>query len=583
MDIIIVCHTEFGFVYHKKIVNNKNALDGVKKGVTNLIKIGDKYKAKITFAVCPEVVEYFPRNIKHEIGLHIHPGWKAFQSNGFNYYVGDAYLRNHCKQSLNSTVLRDYPFEEQLEMIKTGKEHLEKELSQRIKVFVAGRWSLNNDTIKALIETGFTHDCSAPAHSKANHHNWSKLPRICMPYRPNEKDYQKKGDLPFLIVPISQYFPHGNVNPEITAQLGLSWLKACFLEYYKQNLPLFHICLHSPCMTNSYFLSAMDELLKFISKYPNVKFKFASEINKYPEINSKTNIIPYIFALNKNILRTFLRNKIVKIKAMAKKMNKKRWKIAQKYEKDYWNYVKSKIAERDKKEIKKYWNWYLKFIKDYIDIKQETKILEIGCGGDGIINYIDKGEKYALDPLMDYFRSNFELPKEIRWLKGVGEDIPFKNDYFDIIIIANTLDHTNNPERVLNEIKRVLKKQGFLLLTADCHQPFLKNYRRLKELFNIGDKLHPYSFSVKDVMNLIKKAGIDVLFVHQGIGNLGKYIIKESIVQELTFYEKTLSLLKERGVKALIDAGISKILRLAGKKLIGEENKIDFVFIAKKR
>ncbi|TSC95180.1 MAG: hypothetical protein CEN87_192 [Parcubacteria group bacterium Licking1014_1] len=304
MDIIIVCHTEFGFVRNKRIIFDKKAVSGVRNGVLNLIKTAEKYGAKTTFAVVPEVAGYFPKNAKHEIGLHIHPGWQEFKEFGFKFNIGDKYLRENCKQATYSTVLRDYSYGEQFDMIKTGKDYLNKAFGYNPTSFVAGRWSLNNDTIRVLIETGFTHDCSAPAHSKPSHHDWSKLPRICMPYHPNKDDYQKKGDLSMLIVPISQFFPIGSVNVESVPFYGISWLRACFLEYYKQNVPLFHICLHSPSMTDNYFISAMDDLLSFISKHKDINFKFALEIKEYPEKNFRTNIFPYIFGLNAEIIKT---------------------------------------------------------------------------------------------------------------------------------------------------------------------------------------------------------------------------------------------------------------------------------------
>ncbi len=307
MDVIIVCHTEFGFVHNRQVIPDKNATSGVDQGVENLMEIADKYGAKVTFAVCPEVAEYFPRNIEHEIGLHIHPGWQKFETQGIGYHVGDAYLKEHCRQSVNSTVLRDYPYEEQLEMIKTGKDYLAEVLGINPKSFVAGRWSINNDTVKVLIKAGITHECSAPTHSKPCHHDWSKLPRICMPYHPDEEDYQSKGNLPLLIVPISSMLRSGNVNPEVMPIVGLSWLKACFREYYLQNLPFFHICLHSPCMTNEYFISGMGNLLKFISKHRGVNFRFATEIKEYADVSPATNIFPYLLRVNRNTIRRFLR------------------------------------------------------------------------------------------------------------------------------------------------------------------------------------------------------------------------------------------------------------------------------------
>lgn len=307
VEVIIVCHTEFGFVHNKNAIFDKNATIGVEEGTKNLIKVADKYGARVTFAVCPEVMKHFPKDVKHEIGLHVHPGWVERQRKGFKYYVGDAYLKEHCKQSINSAFLTDYPYEEQVEMIKTGKDYLADVFSIEPKVFVAGRWSENNDTIKALIEAGFTHDCSASPNQKSEHVDWTKLPRICTPYHPSEKDYQKKGNLPLLIVPISQYFPGNNVNPEVAPFVGVQWLKAVFLEYHRQSIPLFHICLHSPCMTDPYFITVMNELLKFISVHKNLTFKFTSEVKEYNEVNAKTDIIPYLFMINRNIIRSLFK------------------------------------------------------------------------------------------------------------------------------------------------------------------------------------------------------------------------------------------------------------------------------------
>jgi SAM-dependent methyltransferase len=44
--------------------------------------------------------------------------------------------------------------------------------------------------------------------------------------------------------------------------------------------------------------------------------------------------------------------------------------------------------------------------------------------------------------------------------------LPFFDDAFDVIICAEVLEHTRTPELVLNELRRVLKPGGKLLLTA---------------------------------------------------------------------------------------------------------------------
>jgi hypothetical protein len=312
-EVIIVCHTEIENLAGRLADSEAQCRTEVETSVSNLVKIAGKYGAKLTFAVCPEIARYFPKDVEHEIGLHVHPGDTRYRKVSTGWYSGDMYLREHTGQSVDSSVLGDYPYEEQLDMIVTGKKYLENELGVQVRTFVAGRWSVNNATVKALIAAGITHDCSAVAHKKAGHYDWSKLPRICPPYHPNRESFQEKGDLPLLMVPISQAWLTGNVNPEVVPLVGLSWLKACFLEYYRQNLPLFHICLHSTCMIDPYFISALDELLSFISKHEGVVFRYASEIREYEHMAPKTKILPYLLSgINKTIVLSFMKTKILR-------------------------------------------------------------------------------------------------------------------------------------------------------------------------------------------------------------------------------------------------------------------------------
>lgn len=310
MDVTIVCHTEFGRVVNREVAYTKDAVGGVSVAVPNLIKLADKYNAKVTFAVMPEVVEYFPKNIEHEIGLHVHPGWTEYDKNGEHWCIGDAYLRDHCVQSINSVGLRNYSYEEQLCMIRAGRDRIVDYFGLEPHSFVSGLWSINNDTIKALIKSGFSYDCSTLLRTKPSVYDWSELNRICLPYHPHEEDYQKRGDLPILIVPTSQTLLGENVNPEVAPVLGLGWLKACFKEYYQQNVPLFNICLHSPCMSEPYFIETMDALLSFISKH-KVNFKFISEIGDYHDYDVKTSFFPYVLGINAELMRTFVEKRIL--------------------------------------------------------------------------------------------------------------------------------------------------------------------------------------------------------------------------------------------------------------------------------
>lgn len=307
MDVILVCHTELGFVSGKIIIGDKKATSGVSEGSKNLVKLAEKYGAKITFCLCPESAPFFPEKLKHEVGLHIHPGWEELKYGKYKWFVGDEYLRKNAKQSIVSTALRDFSYEEQLGMIEKGRDFLESKLDKPVKVFASGRWSVNNDTVKALVKCGFTHDLSAPAHSISDHYDWIKLKRICMPYNPAENNYQVRGDLPILMVPVSQTLFGGTASVEGETIYGLAWLKACFKEYYSGKVPLFHLSIHSPAMTDDRYIIFMEKFLSFVARHKDVNFKFASDVSLYPDKKYKASIMPYFFAVNKNFIRTAAR------------------------------------------------------------------------------------------------------------------------------------------------------------------------------------------------------------------------------------------------------------------------------------
>jgi len=55
---------------------------------------------------------------------------------------------------------------------------------------------------------------------------------------------------------------------------------------------------------------------------------------------------------------------------------------------------------------------------------------------------------------------------------GNGENLPFLDEEFDLIINQAVLEHVKKPEKIINEIFRVLKKSGYVYVET----PFLQEY-----------------------------------------------------------------------------------------------------------
>jgi len=149
---------------------------------------------------------------------------------------------------------------------------------------------------------------------------------------------------------------------------------------------------------------------------------------------------------------------------------------------------------KDKKhEVLEYWERYryLNEIKTIVKIHEDTKILDVGCGISTVLHFLN-GKKYGIDPLAESYKNLYKYPGDIHIQKAESEDIPFMNEFFDIVFCSNVLDHVTDPHKAIDNILRVLKKNGYFVLTVEI---FKEQTQR--------DPAHPHSLTKTDVVNLV--------------------------------------------------------------------------------
>ncbi len=157
----------------------------------------------------------------------------------------------------------------------------------------------------------------------------------------------------------------------------------------------------------------------------------------------------------------------------------------------------------NKTKVLEYWKKY-RYLDDIIkicNISENAKILDVGCGISTVLHYIPGKEKIGIDPLADEYLKLYKYPNDIKIVKGFGEDIPFSNEYFDVVFCSNVLDHVTDPNKTINEIYRILKVGGYFVLTVEIFQ------KRVKR-----NHAHPYSFTKNDIYTLFKDKKFKKIF-----------------------------------------------------------------------
>lgn len=108
----------------------------------------------------------------------------------------------------------------------------------------------------------------------------------------------------------------------------------------------------------------------------------------------------------------------------------------------------------------------------------EGDVFELGCGG-GINQEFynrDAVTSYAgIDPHEDLLEDANKAARAKGWpadiRQGVGEDIPFPSGFFDTVVCTFTLCSVDQPDRVLSEMRRILKPGGRALFLEHGRAP----------------------------------------------------------------------------------------------------------------
>lgn len=191
---------------------------------------------------------------------------------------------------------------------------------------------------------------------------------------------------------------------------------------------------------------------------------------------------------------------------------KLRWKIAQFAEHWWWKlYMRKKDTTSYIAWKKNYWNQLLQSIAVYHKPNAAHNIADLGCGPSGIAWVLQHAHITAIDPLMLQYKNNFpqliqQYPTHTRFITSSIEQYE-PDSLFDTVYCINAINHTYSLHESIQNIANMVKEQGTVILSTDCHKHTL-----LRTLFTMipGDILHPHQYTQDQYATLLQHYGFAI-------------------------------------------------------------------------
>ena len=144
--------------------------------------------------------------------------------------------------------------------------------------------------------------------------------------------------------------------------------------------------------------------------------------------------------------------------------------LAKKFDYDYWDGDR-RICYGGYNYIEGRWEKVAKKLIEHYQLKNDAKILDIGCGKGyllfDLMKLLPDLKLYGLD-VSEYAVKNSKEEIKEKITVGNATNLPFKDDYFDLVISINTLHclEAQDLYKALKEMERVGKKDKYLCVES---------------------------------------------------------------------------------------------------------------------
>jgi len=165
-------------------------------------------------------------------------------------------------------------------------------------------------------------------------------------------------------------------------------------------------------------------------------------------------------------------------------------------------------------------------LASYKSIDSRARVIEVGSGAHGLIFYFGAMFGVGVDPLaVEYSRMFPAWQRCVSTVASVGEQLPFPDETFHIVLCDNVVDHAESPSGIVKELVRVLAPGGLLYFTVNIHHQLYSVVATAHAAWMAADlpfEIGPFAdhtthLTLTEAKRMLEGLPINVLSERQGI------------------------------------------------------------------
>ena len=178
------------------------------------------------------------------------------------------------------------------------------------------------------------------------------------------------------------------------------------------------------------------------------------------------------------------------------------------------------------KEEKIIRRWFEKEIRKIERFIPKGRLLDIGCGFGYLLSEAKRGgwEVYGVEiseKVLNYVKRRGE---ELNIFWGPLSEAKFEDGYFDLITMFDVIEHLSDPDSVINNVSKLLRKDGLLVVETPREESLFKKIAHLlyrisggeidyliRSAYNPHPGGHRFGFSHSSITKLLKKNNLSLI------------------------------------------------------------------------